>query len=106
MNFPRPSTTCDVILDDTHHRLGCVLVRDARILAFPSAFPDNWALEALELVTIHEFVHLTLADANEDYNDEGYARYAEKQIYAWLYSQLEYEVLVHQIWASNDPRRI
>ena len=105
MEFTRPTTVCDVILNDTHHRLGCVLVRDARIIAFPSAMPNGWALEALELVTIHEFIHLTLADAGEDYRSEPYARYAEKVIYSWLYSQLEYEVLVHQIWTSNEPRR-
>jgi hypothetical protein len=107
MKFPvRPSVICDVILNDTHHRLGCLLVRDARIIAFPSAMPNGWELESLNLVTIHEFVHLGLADAGEDYHDEGYARYAEKLIYGWLHSQLEYTVLIDQIWASNEPQKV
>jgi len=105
VNITRPPVECGVILDDRHDRLGCVLVRDARILAFPSAFPPTWALEALTLVTIHEFVHLTLADAGEDYYSEPFARYAEKKIYDWLHGSVEYEMLVNEI-LEHYQRRI
>jgi len=91
-----------VILDDTHHRLGCCLVRDRQILVFPSAIPNGWTVKSMCLTVAHEMTHQTLADAGEDYRSETFARYAEKAIYGWLYGQSEYEVLLEQIRQHNQ----